>query len=179
MGKISPPHPVKLLIGMLAPDIHLFDELKNLLQTMFGPVDLESPVWKWEHTDYYEKEMGTGLQRIFLFFEKLIEPDEIAAVKVATNTLEERFVDDSGGRRINLDPGYLDAAKLVLASTKDFSHRIYLGKGIYGEVTLFYSGDGYQNLPYTFPDYKTDEYLEVFEKARELFKNQGSHSNHK
>ena len=78
----------------------------------------------------------------------------------------------SSGRKINLDPGYLDAAKLVLVSTKNFSHRIYLSNGIYGEVTLIYSGKNYRSLPYTFPDYKTDEYLEVFKKARERYKEQ-------
>ncbi|MDH4027259.1 MAG: DUF4416 family protein [Nitrospirota bacterium] len=187
MGKITPPHPVKLFVGMLSAETALFEEMKNRLQDIFGPVDLEGPVWSWEHTKYYEKEMGAGLKRQFIFFERLINPGEITEIKLRTIDLENKYLKKNppsppfakegtggckGGRRINLDPGYLDAAKLVLASTKDFSHRIYLDKGIYAEVTLMYSGKGYQTLPYTFPDYKTGEYHEVFKKAREVYKKQ-------
>jgi len=89
---------------------------------------------------------------------------------VKTNEIENQFLSDDGGRRINIDPGYLDSAKLVLVSTKNFSHRVYLDKGIYGEVTLIYSGDNFHPLPYTFPDYKTEAYLALFKEARRLFK---------
>ena len=172
MGKISPPHKVKLFVGMLSQDAALFEELKNRLQDIYGPVDLEGPVWSWEHTKYYEKEMGAGLKRQFIFFERLINPGEIAEIKLRTDELERLYLSEQGGRRINLDPGYLDTAKVVLASTKDFSHRIYLDKGIYAEVTLMYSGNSYQTLPFTFPDYRTEEYLELFKKARGVYKRQ-------
>jgi hypothetical protein len=170
MGKIIDPHPVKLFIGMLSQDMSLIEQLTGSLQDIFGPVDLASPVWPWEHTRYYEKEMGEGLKRKFVFFEKLIHPGAIAEIKLKTMELENQHLNEKGGREINLDPGYLDAAKIVLASTKDFSHRIYLDKGIYGEVTLMYSGKDYQTLPYTFPDYRTSEYQDIFKAARELFK---------
>ena len=114
--------------------------------------------------------MGSVLKRKFIFFENLINPASISKIKLKTIELESEFLNDDGGRRINLDPGYLDAAKLVLVSTKDFSHRMYLDKGIYGEVTLIYSGKSYQILPYTFPDYRTEEYFDIFKKAREIFK---------
>jgi len=114
--------------------------------------------------------MGTDLKRIFIFFENLINPDAIADIKLKTDELEKQHLNEHGGRKINLDPGYLDAAKLVLATTKDFSHKIYLRDGIYAEVTLIYSGKGYQSLPYTFPDYKSEEYQEVFKAARKVFK---------
>ena len=172
MGKLTEPGPVKLFLGMLSSDTSLIDQLTVTLKDIFGPVDLESPVWPWEHTKYYEKEMGAGLKRQFIFFERLIRPEEISGIKLTTIDLEKRFLNENNGRRINLDPGYLDAAKLVLVSTKDFSHRVYLDKGIYGEVTLLYSGKTYQNLPYTFPDYRTEEYLNLFQKAREIFKTQ-------
>ncbi|MBI5664125.1 MAG: DUF4416 family protein [Nitrospirae bacterium] len=170
MGKIVGPHPVKLFIGMLSQDMSLIDQLSDDLCHIFGPMDLVSPVLPWEHTKYYEKEMGEGLKRKFIFFENLIHPGAIADIKLKTMELENRHLNDKGGRQINLDPGYLDAAKIVLASTKDFSHRIYLDNGIYGEVTLMYSGKDYQTLPYTFPDYKTKEYWDIFKTARELFK---------
>lgn len=170
MGKIIEPHPVKLFIGMLSQDISLLELLTGSLQKIFGPSDLESHVLPWGHTRYYEKEMGESLKRKFIFFERLINPWAIADIKLKTIGLENRHLNETGGRKINLDPGYLDAAKIVLASTKDFSHRIYLDKGIYGEVTLVYSGKDYQTLPYTFPDYRTREYWDIFKSARELFK---------
>lgn len=205
MGEIiSNPYPVKLFIGMLSQDISLFDEIKGKLKEVFGPLDLESPVWEWNHTDYYSKEMGSGLKRQFIFFRKLINPGVIPEIKLKTNELERQylnennplihpiipphpplekgergdlkeggrreFIGEKGRRRINLDPGYLDSAKIVLVSTKDFSHRIYLGNGIYGEVTLIYSGKNYQTLPYTYPDFRTQEYLDIFKKVREMYK---------
>jgi hypothetical protein len=129
-----------------------------------------SPVWPWEHTKYYQKEMGAGLKRQFIFFQNQIQPEDIVKIKLNTIQLEKQHLNDSGGRRINLDPGYLDTAKIVLVTTKDFSHRIYLGNGIYGEVTLIFSGRDYQVLPCTFPDFRTVEYLDVFKKAREIYK---------
>ncbi|MBI5409048.1 MAG: DUF4416 family protein [Nitrospirae bacterium] len=182
------PLPVKLFAGMLSQEVSLFEIVTAELRRLFGDIDMESPVWSWEHTSYYEKEMGAGLKRKFVFFEKLINPEMIPDIKLKTIELERQYLNENnppsppfnkggkggfkGGRRINLDPGYLDAAKVVLVSTKDFSHRIYLGKGIYGEVTLIYSGKNYRILPFTYPDFRTPEYLDVFKKARELYKRQ-------
>jgi hypothetical protein len=170
MGTITEPGPVKLFVGMLSNEVSLFDELVQKLRNVYGPVDLESPVWPWEHSAYYADEMGADLKRKFVFFERLIRPGAIPGIKVATNELEQHYLDERDGRRINLDPGYLDSAKLVLVSTKDFSHRIYLDLGIYGEVTLIYSKNDYQPLPYTYRDYRSEEYRSVFRKARDLYK---------
>jgi hypothetical protein len=167
---ISSAHPVKLFIGMLSRETALFEKLKDVLQKIFGTVDMMSPVWPWEHTDYYEKEMGAWLKRQFVFFQDHIQPEDIVEIKLKTIEMEKGYLNENNGRRINLDPGYLDMAKIVLVSTKDFSHRIYLGSGIYGEVTLLFSGGDYQVLPYTFPDFRTGEYCDVFKKAREIYK---------
>ena len=172
MGKITGPTPVKLFVGMLSQETSLFNDLAEKLSDIYGTIDFESPVWPWEHSEYYKDEMGPGLKRKFIFFEKLINPGDIAEIKIKTDELEKLYLNEHSGRRINLDPGYLDSAKLVLATTKNFSHRIYLSSGIYGEVTLIYSGGDFQSLPYTFPDYRTETYLEVFRKAREIFKGQ-------
>ena len=186
MGEITAPSQVKLFVGMLSQDISLFEQLTGILTNIFGPSDIESPVRPWEHTTYYQEEMGAGLKKKFIFFEKLVNPGDIAEIKLKTVELEKKYLNKNphpllnregmwgfkGGRRINLDPGYLDSAKLVLVSTKNFSHRIYLSNGIYGEVTLVFSGKNYRSLPYTFPDYKTEEYLEIFKKARERYKEQ-------
>lgn len=170
MDKVFFPKPVKLFVGMLSNEIFLFDELKEQLKEIFGALDLESPVWDWEHTDYYSKEMGIELKRKFIFFERLINPDAFPEIKLKTNELEMQYLNKNGGRRINLDPGYLDSAKIVLVSTKDYSHRLYLGKGIYGEVTLIYSGKEYQSLPYTYPDFRTQGYLALFKNARNMYR---------
>ena len=164
------PEPVKLFVGMLSNDITLFEELAGRLKEEFGHIDLQSPVWSWEHTDYYSKEMGRGLRRKFLFFKELINPGDIVGIKLKSIELERQYLAPGGGRRINLDPGYLNTAKVVLVSTKDFSHRIYLGQGIYGEVTLIYSHGSYRALPYTYPDFRTEAYRELFKRARELLK---------
>jgi len=174
MIKVFVPKLVKLFIGMLSREIFLFDELKERLKENLGPIDLESPIWEWNYTNYYSKEMGTGLKRKFVFFQGLISPESIAEVKLKTIEIEGKYKRELGGfrgrRRINIDPGYLDLAKIVLVSTKDYSHRIYLGKGIYGEVTLIYSGNTYQSLPYTYPDFRTQEYRDMFKKARNIYK---------
>ena len=172
MGKITAPSNVKLFVGMLSRDVPLFGQLADRLSKLFGPCDLESPVWPWNHTAYYQKEMGAELKRKFIFFEKPVSPGDIAEIKLHTVKLESGYLNEKGGRRINLDPGYLDSAKVVLVSTKDFSHRIYLGRGIYGEVTLIFSGGDYRILPYTFPDFRTAKYMEVFKKARDIYRKQ-------
>jgi hypothetical protein len=186
MGKvISEPLPVKLFIGMFSPDVRLLKELKDKLQNIYGPSDMESPMLKWSHTGYYLKEMGKGLKKQFIFFQKLINPEDIAEIKLKTIELEKQYLYENpplppfdkggmggfvGGRKINIDPGYLDSARIILVSSKDFSHRICLGKGIYGEVTLIYSGNNYQILPYTYPDFRTEKYWDLFKKARALYK---------
>jgi hypothetical protein len=176
--RLPDPRPVKLFIGMLSQDISLFDQAGEMLKNIFGPSDMESPVWTWEHTEYYSKEMGTGLKRKFVFFNDLIDPGTISKTKLKTIEIERQYLNEKGGRTINLDPGYIDSAKVVLVSTKDFSHRIYLGNGIYGEVTLIYSGKDYQILPFTYPDFRTSEYLDIFRKAREIYKKTKDYRSH-
>jgi hypothetical protein len=163
------PQPVKLFVGMISPQYSLFEDIKKVLQGMYGPVDMESPVWPWDHTDYYTEEMGRGLQRKFIFFQRLIHPGAIADIKLRTAELERDFLNESGGRRVNLDPGYLDSARVALVSTDDYSHRLYLGGGIYGEVTLIYSGNDYMVLPYSYPDFRSRQYRDLFKRARELY----------
>jgi hypothetical protein len=164
------PRTVKLFIGMLSRDPALFEKVNSELQTHYGPSDLESPVWKWEHSDYYSQEMGEGLKRRFFFYRKLIKPNHISHIKLKTIELEKQYLNENGGRRINLDPGYLDSSKVVLVTTKDYSHRIYLENGIYAEVTLIFSGKNYQILPFTYPDFRTQEYVDVFKKARGMYR---------
>ena len=171
MSSVRPaPLPVKLFVGMISREVSLFDELKERLSEIYGLSDMESPVWEWEDTDYYLDEMGAGLKRRFIFFKDLIDPGMISEIKLATVGYEGQYLMESKGRRINLDPGYLDSARVVLVSAKDYSHRVYVGNSIYGEVPLIYSGGNYQIMPYTYPDFRSDKYFDLFKKARELYK---------
>jgi hypothetical protein len=163
------PLPVKVFVGMVSRDTALIEEACTKLEETLGPSDMKSPVWKWEHTNYYLKEMGSGLKRQFIFFKRLVNPGIMPDLKLKTIEMENKRLNADGGRRINLDPGYLDSARVLLVSAKDFSHRVYIGKGIYGEVTLVYSGNDYQILPYTYPDFRFREYQDLFREARRLY----------
>ncbi len=154
-------NPVKLVIGMFTNRLELFQETLKVLGKRFGLVDYESPLLPFDKTDYYEEEFGKDLKRKFYSFKKLIRAEDLAKIKIFTNTLEKKF-SEGGKRAINLDPGYLAPAKLVLATTKDYQHRIYYGKGIYGEVTLRYKKGSFIPWEWTYPDYRTKEYIGIF-----------------
>lgn len=171
MGILNPSAPVKLFVGMISNRTTLFEEVRQPLVTRFGPVDLKSPVYPWIHTTYYEKELGSDLKRQFLFFKQPIPPDTLHEIKRFTNELEHHWIRataEGNCRRINLDPGYLAPSKIVLATTKDYSHRIYLRDGIYAEVTLVYQGKSFAPLPHTYPDFRSEEYIALFNEARRL-----------
>lgn len=171
MGQIRTPHPVKLFVGMLAGRTDLFRIAQTELSAEFGPVDMVSDVMPFDFTDYYEDEMGPNLLRKFVGFERLINPKELASAKLFTNDLEEKISEHYGSERrmINLDPGYITLSKLVLASTKDYSHRIYLGDGVFAEVTLHFSNKRFNAWPWTYPDYRTAAYGRFFETMRRQY----------
>jgi hypothetical protein len=171
MGKIISPAPVKLIIGLIFKDEEFLKRTKGILRRHFGATDYESPVIPFNYTDYYQKEFGTGLKKKFLSFTRLIPSQRLAAIKVLTNKIETRL-SRKNYRKINIDPGYLTMAKLVLASTKDYSHRIYLDKGIFAEVTLVYQKKFFQPQEWTYPDYRTEEYARIFLEVRKLYSQQ-------
>jgi len=171
MGKISCPSKVKLIIGIITNSLSLLPKVEKLLQKKFGPIDFHSPIIDFIYTNYYEKEMGENLKRKFVSFEKLIFPVEIIAIKHYTNKLEKKFSHQSK-RNVNLDPGYLNEGKLILVSTKDNLQRIYLGKGIYGEVTLYFKHAEFQPFMWTYPDYRSPEYRNIFKQIRNVFRKQ-------
>lgn len=168
MGAIRQPKPVKLVLPMLSADAALFAEIEPELATRWGPLDYRSPLLPFGYTDYYAHELGSPIWRAFVAFERLIDPARLAEIKCATNALEQARAID-GRRRINLDPGYLTQAKLVLATTKDQAHRIYIGQGIYAEVTLSYRDGAWVALPWTYPDYRSMGYLRIMSELRRLY----------
>lgn len=168
MGQAREPQPVKIFVGILTSQSALLPKLGNLLEERLGPIDVESDILDFDYTRYYEKEMGPKLKRRFLGFHGLVYPDALVEIKHFTNQVEQA-VSEQGGRLANLDPGYVTAARIVLASTKDYAHRIYLGKGIYAEVTLLYQSGRFQTLPWTYPDYRSDAYREFFKRMRAAY----------
>jgi hypothetical protein len=175
MGKVRKPLPVKLFMGMLSPDPALFDACSQILIKEYGALDHASEASPWCNSEYYREEMGAGIFRKFIFFEQLIDPGNLPMIKTFTNKLEQTYSVLEGPttkRRINLDPGYVTEAKVVLATTKDFAHRVYIGAGLFAEVTLYYSLRGRCFLPfaYTYPDYRSEACQKMFQTARGLLR---------
>ncbi len=181
MAEPAPPEPVKLICGMITAETVLFDEATSILSENFGPVDIVSEVMDFDFTSYYDRQMGFPLYRQFISFDRLIDPGELIEAKIATNSLERVFAaratQPGPPRPINLDPGYIAQSKLVLASMKNFSHRIYLDKGVYGEVTLMYSGGKWNPHSWTFPDYGSGRYDGFLNSARQRLRVQAQQEN--
>ncbi len=169
--KYKKPNPVKLFTAVFTNKMDLFEKVKEILEEKFGKIDFESQNFDFDNTTYYEEEMGKNLKKKFYFFKDLIMPDEIVKVKTKTMEIEEEFKEE-GKRKVNIDPGYVDLSKIVLSSKKDYSHRIYLGKGIFAEVTLYFKKGNFHTFHYTYPDYRQEDYIETFLKAREILKEQ-------
>jgi len=170
--KVIPP--AKLIFGLLAADEPSRLECLERLAREFGPLDHQSPVEPFDFTDYYREEMGEGILRQYLGCARLIDMAEIVALKHRTNLIEMEMArtDEQGRkrRRVNIDPGYITHSKLVLATTKDYRHRIYLGRGIFAEVTLYYRrGEGFRPFPWTYPDYSRPEVCNFFNEVRKTY----------
>ncbi|MDD5166410.1 MAG: DUF4416 family protein [Candidatus Omnitrophica bacterium] len=171
MGRVKKHPPVKLIIGFIFKEAALLKKALASLERHFGKIDFESQILDFTHTDYYEKELGPSLKRKFISFKKLIPPENLPKIKIIANRIEDKLA-GGANRTINIDPGYLNHSKLLLASTKDYGHRIYLNNGIFAEVTLFYQDKTFKTLDWTYPDYKTPEYIEIFIKIRDIYAQQ-------
>lgn len=171
MGKAKKPKTVKLIIGMLAKSQKLFSKAEEFFIKDFGPIDYKSPVISFNYTNYYTKEFGSTLKRNFISFKKPIPPEKIAKIKLLTNSIEEKLSADKK-RRINIDPGYVSDSKLVLATTKDYFHRIYLNHGIYAEITLKWRKGGFEPFEWTYPDYRSKTYIDILNTIRNTYMSQ-------
>lgn len=170
MGIICKPPYVKFIIGFLWQDDDLLKECKTKLIQHFGDIDFESSTIDFTFTNYYNSEIGDNIKRQYVSFSKLIEPGDINAIKVFTNALEQKFTADSK-RPVNIDPGYVDLSKLVLASTKDATYRIYAKDGMYLQSTLYFEGKTFKPWPLTYADYRSDHAVEFFTLVRNHYKN--------
>lgn len=158
---------VFLFTAIFTQDVSLIEKASNIMERRFGPISNRSKIFNFTQTDYYTEEMGGGLKKMFFIFKKPIAPEKLIDIKLYTMKLESKF---SVGekRRVNLDPGYLSLSKVVLATHKDYAHRLYLGKGIYGEITLFFKDKTFTPFPWTFPDYRTPDYINFFNDERKI-----------
>jgi hypothetical protein len=172
MAEIRDPLPVKLFLGILTSFPDMVPLAEERLVKLFGSVDARSERFQFDSTHYYDEAMGQPLYRFFLSFAELVDPAAIAEAKIRTNAMESDLAREHPrlARPINLDPGYLEQSKIVLASTKNFYHRILVSGGIYAEVTLHFEAGEWRSFPWTFPDFKTDRYHSFFSSLRNLYR---------
>jgi len=172
MSEPQTPLPAKLFVSIILRnekkqgEKDLFANVRDLLAREFGPHDYQSPLLQFRHTPYYKSEMGDSLQRRFVAFQQLVDRDRLVDIKLITNRVEKQFLDQKGGRRVNIDPGLLSLENLVLATGKNFTHRIYLQKGIFAEVTLIFQKGKFVTLPWTYPDYASEEITAILTHIR-------------
>lgn len=164
-------HPVKLVIGALFSSEELLSEARNKLVEKYGKIDYQSAVFEFNISDYYCPEMGKPIFRLFYAHQPLIMPNEIARIKLETNEIENSLA-ISSNRKVNLDPGYLDYDKFVLASAKYNGQKVYLDLGIYADLTLHYEKGDFLPFPWSFPDFKSGIYNASFLMIRARYKGQ-------
>lgn len=172
MGTPREPKPAKYFVALLSSSEQYLNGIESSLTNALGAIDSRSQTLSWTVSRFYEKEMGSTLLRRFISFEPLQSPERLAELKLTTQQLEEQqrsLEMPPSGRRVNIDPGYLEAGKVVLASTKNASQRIYLRSGIYGEATLLYYGGGFHACSYTYADYLWPETLAFLTSLRSIY----------
>lgn len=169
MKKSSPVELTILFAGMLYHNRECFTRAKEELKESFGEIAMEGPAQEWNVSDYYRAELGWPITRTFIFFRDRVDPLTLPDIKLITNDIEERLSSE-GRRNINIDPGYMTLSKVVLASTKNYSHRIYIGKGVFAEVSLVRVKGKYRPHLFTYKDYASEICTEIFEQARELLR---------
>jgi hypothetical protein len=175
MTEPKPFSQVKLICGIIASNEAVFKMAEESLVQLYGSVDTKSPLFVFNFTDYYEKQMGKNLKRKFLSFSRLIPPEKLGEIKLRTNGLEEEIREELkvGNRIVNLDPGYLTQAALIMATAKNFAHRIPLQQGIYAHPELLFGKKkDAKTLGWTYPDFRTEEYHKFFMEVRQIYLSQ-------
>jgi len=161
--------PAKALIGVLFQKDEIYQQFLRHFETIEVEIELESEIYKFDSTDYYQEEMGSGLYRIFLSLKGLYPVEQSVSLKNETNSWENEWK-EAGKRTLNLDPGYLDLHKVVLLSGKEGPQKIYLGGGIWADLNLIRKAGRFEALPWTFPDLRESRYHSFFERVRENLK---------
>lgn len=168
MSKPQPANSVKLLMSAIFTDGDLLKSVFEALTEHYGSIDFIGAQIPFHYTDYYTKEMGAPLARRFIFFTELIRPESLPDIKIFTNDVENSF-SVHGKRAVNIDPGYISQAHLILATCKGYTHRPYLRNGIYADLTLMYREKSFHSLPWTYPDYSEKPVIEMFNRIRSKY----------
>ncbi len=168
MGIESTHIKVKLVIPVLYSDENILGKIIPELYDEFGETDFRSESFIFSFTNYYDDEMEGETFRTFFSFKKLIDIEELVNIKKKTNWLELKY-SVNGKRKVNLDPGYLELGKFVLATTKDQQHRLYIRDGIYEEITLYYRAKIWRHYDWTYPDYRSENYKSILMQVREIY----------
>lgn len=163
---------VKLVMSLLTADTALFTPVLAKLAERFGPLGFLSEPLEFNFTTYYERELGTGLIRKMVSFEQLVPQDRLSDIKLYTNKIEEEHLDEKGNRRMNIDPGFIALERFVLASCKNFSHRVYLRGGVYADLTFIYTKGDFKPLPWTYPDYGDKKIKSILLQIRHRYAHQ-------
>lgn len=171
MSQLKEPLPGNLTIAVMYRDTLLFENVKKELEERFGPVDIQSEAYSFSDiSPYYDEEMGEGISKIVLSFRDLLHREKVKEVKLAAVEIEERYTQD-GNRMINLDPGLVTSENFLLTTGKNYSHRIYLGSGVFAEVTLMFGKKGViRELPWTYRDYLYEPARSFLLTVRSLWK---------
>lgn len=175
MGAISQPNRVLPLIAVFSQYPEAIQWAEETIARNWGPLYKKSIAFDFDNTNYYDPTMGPGLKKQFFTLTELMDPGTLIDWKVQSNAWEEEYAalaNKPEPRPLNIDPGYIDLGKLVLASTKDYCHRLYLGKGIYAEITLQFRNGVWQSHQWTFPDYQRADYQLFFTDVRQYLHDQ-------
>ena len=166
MGKIYEFEREKLIIGIIYHDTEIFEKTKKILVEKFGEIEDVSEEYSFsdDFSTYYDEELGGKGTRVILSFRDTIDPEYQAEIKEFTNELEQSFQ-----RRINLDPGFINSGRLLLATTKEIGFRIPLKRGIYTELTLYWARGKWQKLPWTYRDYQSERVQRFITEVRKNY----------
>lgn len=175
MGQINEFKKVKLFCGLIFSQTAASEKAKVLLEEHFSSIDSQSALIPFGITDYYQAEMGAPLFRQFVSFKELLAPEKLPEIKTITNRLEKQFA-GSGKRIVNLDPGYLSDANVIIATSKNHYHRVPLNNGIYAHLEYVLKNKQLTFLPWTYPDFQTESYLAFFRQLFILFKQNSRNS---
>jgi len=168
MSTIRLPDPVKFISSIFSSEKDVLAAAVRRLSEEFGSIDYISELFAFDYTGYYKEEMGEPLLRRFISFDELIDPGDLSRAKIFTNSIENQTISD-GKRRVNIDPGYISEAHLILATGKKYTHRPYIGNGVYADVTLIYRDHTFQTLEWTYPDYAGKTIIEMLIRMRKKY----------
>jgi hypothetical protein len=171
MSRPQEPDHVKPISSLFSPERELIERVVRELSEILGPVDWISPEFSFNRTKYYAREMGWPLYRRFISFETLVPPEYLVEIKLKTNEVEAHYCCE-GNRRVNIDPGFISPERLILATGKNYVHRVYLSKGIYADLTLLFQRGSFRPLEWTYPDYADPEIRGLFDEVRKQYMQQ-------